>query len=293
MGIEIREDSKFTFRFEKFAGLAPVEISAASITILSPGGLILSGSQPMEIDGNLATKEIDFGLDPAPNQFQRLRNYRAEMTIDGAVHNRFFDIVLCPFQNEVTDADLANEWPGVSGLADSRRGEADSGGVNYFIDRERGEIADYWTGGTVTVFPKEAGAPPSDHVTTGFSAGGRVSFRPVRAAIEAGQPYTIRRNFSAEIRIAGEIVAADLWKKEKRIGLILDGTQVSRLIIYKVFERLFSSLQRGDKEEWKPLFDRYENLYAQELGGLPLVYDSDDIGAAEDSASIGSLLMER
>jgi len=295
MNLEVKEDSTYTFRFEKWSGRSPATISAATLRIFSSGGLELKASSSMTIATNVATLAVNFSVDPSPQSYSLGRNYRAEMTIDSVVHNRLFDIVKYPFVNEITDNDLNNEWDGIETLAASKRGETDSGATDRFVDAERGESDGYWDGGVLNIFPLGDVGQCSEHVVTSWTSSSKTMiYAPARAtAIVAGQAYTVRRNLSREIIAGGEIVAADLWKKERRIALVLDGTQVSRLIIYKVLERLFGGLIRGTDEEWVPLYERYQNLYEQELASMPLEYDDDEIGAAEHQTGLGSVIMDR
>jgi len=295
MSLEVKEDSTYTFRFEKYLGRSPASISAATLRIFSSGGLELKTSTPMTISANAASLAVNFAVDPSPQSYSLGRNYRAEMTVDGVVHNRLFDIVKYPFVNEVTDNDLNTEWDGIETLAATKRGETDSGDTDEAVDAERGEATGYWDGGIINFFPLGDVGQCSEHtVTTWTSSTKTFKFDPPRgSAIVAGQAYTVRRNFSREISAAGEIVSADLWKKEKRAALVLDGSQLSRLIIYKTLERLFGGLIRGTDEEWVPLFERYQNLYSQELASIPLEYDSDEIGALETVTGLGSVIMDR
>lgn len=291
MNIEIRKDSSHVFEYEKLERNLPATILAASIRILASNGREILGTTPMTISGNKASYEADFSLSPLAERISLGRNFLAEMTIDRVVHNRLFDLVKYPFVNEVTEKDLADENRIVSGGVNEARGEADSGDVNFLIDIERIEPEDFWKGGKLIVYPLENASGAEDqitvHQTTGFDSIGKVlSFKPNRSTPITTESYSLRRSHSEGIRLAGEIVQADLWKKNKRSSLILDSTQVSRLIVYKFFERFFGELATGKDSEYAYQFERYKNLYGGEFENFPLLYDQNDDGGIDPDTEI-------
>lgn len=285
MNIEVKEDSTYQFSFTKYVNDSESNISAATISIKSPGGTEYLASTAMSVSGATATYSVDFSSDPSAGTYSIDRNYLAILTIDGTVYNRFFDIVRYPFVNECTIVDLQKENRRALDLAGYKlSGDAESGTTTTLVDsRLIGQ--DTFVGGIVEVFPTDNDSYTQTATVTLFNdSTGEVTFSPALSTAVSTNAYSIRRSFSEDIDRAGEVVKTDLWKREQRAYLVIDYTQLKQMIVYKFFERMFAkrrtSTNDDDRDHVQYMY--YSDQYSAEVNGLPLIYDMDNDGAISD-----------
>lgn len=282
MNLEVKEDSTFTFSFTKLVDGLASNISTATIVLLSNTGETQLSSTAMTINNNVATYANDFSGTPENGEWAvKKQNYQAIMTIDGVEYVRLFDIVRYPFINEVTGNDLLSENRGyLEGKGFRIKGRSDSGTVNTLVDT-RLIGADDLTGGQLEVYTNSASEQGyvgkiTDHNTTT----GTLTFTPDRETAVSTNEYNATSSWDSDIQSAGEIVRESLWKQDRRPYLIIDNTQVSRLIIYKFFERLSAKCRRAisDEDVDHINYMYYSDLYQREMAGMSLRYDENDDG---------------
>ena len=288
MNLEIKEDnSSYAFTFNKYANDTASTISTATIAIESNAGTEILAATTMDtISGGSASHTIDFSAD---TDYVIARNYKAVMVIDSVTHIRLFDIVKYPFQNEVNIETLRDEnRQALDEIAGSTaEGTADSGSTTTLVDATLSG-QDTYLGGVIKIYPAVATDITTEHTITIDDGAGALTFTPARGVTVGTQQYSIRRSFQEDIDRAGDIVQADLFKLDKRAYLILDNTQVSNMIVYKFFERMFALKRRAVSDDDTNHINKiyYQELYDGELTGLPLRYDANadnNISAGEES----------
>lgn len=287
MSIEIREDSQYTFTYEKIRSDLPQLITEATITIFSNTGETILEETSMSVTSNVASYNIDLS---AYDDFELGTNYRVQYDIDGEVISYFFSVVKCPFVNPVDDQDLVNENPIVRKGVWEAKGQADSGTFDTIVDTERTEAYQHWYGGVIEILPLDDANQITKHQINDYdNTINTITFTPTRSTAVTTENYVIRRSYQAQINLAGEKVAEDLWKNDKRIYLLLDSTQAKRLIIYKFFETYFQGLRdaEGDKQDLQ--FKYYLEKYNAEIASLKFDYDANEDGVIDDSEKGESL----
>lgn len=283
MNIEIKEDSTYIFSFTKYENDIESNISTATISTKTPSGTEILSTTAMTISGGTATYSLDTS---ASDSYKIDRNFQAILTIDDNTHVRLFDIVKYPFINEVTIIDLQKENRSALELAGFKKeGEAESGTVNTALDSSFIGSETY-VGGEIEIYPIDNSEITQRFDITAFNdTTGQFSFAPDRDNAVTTNRFQVRRSFAEEIEQAGDIVQSDLWKRDQRAYLILDNTQVNRMITYKFFELLFAkrrtSLNDDDRDNVQ--YNYYRDLYNTEYNGLPLAYDQNENGSIEDS----------
>jgi hypothetical protein len=279
VNIEIKDDSTYTFTFTKIVNGLPSDITSATIALFSPSGSGYLAAVAMDIASNVATKEIDFS-DDAGGAWSLDQNYKAVMIIDGVTYVRLFDVVRYPFVNEVTQVDLENENAGAligKGLRVS--GKASAGTVGTLTDSRLIGIGSL-KGGQLEIFSNFSTiASHNAQITAHDTTTGVLTFTPVRVAAVSTENYSASSSFDNQIEQAGEIVCEQLWMQERRPYLIIDNSQVKRMIIYKFFSRLFAQNRRSMREEDVDHVNYlyYDDLYMK-MWKLPLRYDRTNDG---------------
>ena len=285
MNIEIREDSSYTFTYTKIVNGLASNISTATIGLYDNSGVVQVASVAMNITDNVATYTVDLSGAPLGGSWDVNINYKAVMVIDGEYVVRLFDIVKYPFINEVTQLDLEAENSGaLIGKGARVKGTATSGTISTLIDTRLVGI-DTLAGGQVEIYTTSAsGSSHLASITAHNTTTGEITFSPVRdTAVAVGADYNATCSFDGRITTAGEIVQEQLWMQDRRPYLIVDNSQVKRMIIYKFFERLFAQNRRAISED---NVDHVNYLYYRELyeniWKLPLKYDETEDGNIED-----------
>ena len=294
MNIEIKEDATYIFSFTKYENDIESNISTATISTKTPSGDEILASTSMTISGATATYSLDTS---ASASYKIDRNFQAILTIDDNTHVRLFDIVKYPFINEVTIVDLQKENRSALELAGFKKeGEAESGSTTTAVDASF--IGDEtYIGGEIEIYPADNSEITQKFNITAFDdSTGTFTFAPPRDTAVSTNRFQVRRSFSEQIEQSGDIVQSDLWKREQRAYLILDNTQINRMITYKFFELLFAkrrtSLNDDDRDNVQ--YNYYRDLYNSEYNGLPLAYDLNENGvidrdeeAIKDSIRLG------
>ncbi len=288
MNIEVKkDDTTHTFTFTKIENGLAVTISTATIVLLSPTKQIQVASTAMTISSNVATFINDFSATPTAGTYGIDRNYQVLMTIDGVEHLSLYDIVKYPFINNVTMDDLRNEnEAGLVGKGLRTKGTADSGTTTTLIDTAELVGTKSLLGGQLEVYTTSASQQTHRATITAHNTGtGELTFTPAIDDAVTTNKYNATGSFDNDIILAGDKVQEALWKKDLRSYLILDNTQVNRMIVYKFFEMLFGKNRRAisetDVDHVNYLY--YKDLYDGELNGLPLHYDRDQNDAISDS----------
>ena len=287
MNIEVKkDDTTHTFTFTKLENGLAVNISTATIILLSPTKDIQVASTAMTISANVATFINDFSGTPLAGDWNVKRNYQVLMTIDGVKHLRLYDIVKYPFINNVTmnDLDLENK-AGLVGKGLRTKGTAESGTTTTLLDAQLIGV-NTLVGGQLEVYTTSASEQTHRATITIHNTGtGELTFTPAIDDAVTTNKYNATSSFDADITLAGDKVQEALWKKDLRSYLILDNTQVNRMIIYKFFEMLFGKNRRAisdtDIDHVNYLY--YKELYDNELNGLPLHYDRNENDAISES----------
>jgi len=282
MNIEIKEDSTYIFSFTKYVNDVESTISSATITTKTPSGTEILASTAMTISGATATYSLDTSAD---SNYSIDRNFQAVLTIDGVTHLRLFDIVKYPFVNEVTIVDLQKEnRPALELAGFKSEGEAESGSTTTAVDASF-IGADTYVGGEIEIYPADnSEITQRFSITTFDDTTGTFTFSPDRDNAVSTNRFQVRRSFAEEIEQAGDIVQSDLWKREQRAYLILDNTQVNRMIVYKFFELMFAKRRTStnDDDRDNVQYNYYRDLYNSEYNGLPLAYDENENGVIDD-----------
>ena len=285
MNIEVREDSSYTFTYTKIVNGLASDITTATIALYDKAGTTQLAITAMSILANVATYTVDFSGTPAGGAWDLNMNYKAVMIIDGVYVVRLFDIVKYPFVNEVTQLDLEAENSGaLVGKGARVKGTATSGTTSTLIDTRLVGI-DTLAGGQVEVYSTSAsGSSHLAEITAHNTTTGQITFAPVRdTAVADGDNYNAAGSFDNRITEAGEIVKEQLWMQDRRPYLIIDNSQVKRMIIYKFFERLFAQNRRSisDEDVDHINYVYYRELY-ENMWKLPLRYDSTEDGNIGD-----------
>ncbi len=279
MSIEIREDSQYTFTYEKIRSDLPQLITTATIAVFDPEGNEMVAETDMSIAINVATYNQDFSIDPTDLEFELGQNYKVVYNIDGEVIVYLFDIVRYPFVNPVSDQDLINENPVVRLGVNEAKGKANSGSTTTIVDTERTEVNQHWYGGQLEVLPLDDADQITKHQVDDYDKPtNTLTFTPARSVAVTTENYVLRRSYKAQIDLAGEKVTEDLNKNAKRIYLLLDSTQCKRLVIYKFFETYFQSKREATDDKNDLQFKYYAEKYGAELNTIKLDYDADDDG---------------
>ena len=287
MNIEVKkDDTAHIFTYTQISDGLADDITTATIVLLSPTKQIQVASTAMTINDNVATYSNDFSATPTAGTYGIDRNYQVIMTIDGVEQFRLYDIVKYPFINNVTQNDLdAENKAGLVGKGLRTKGEADSGTTTTLVDTQLVGINSL-LGGQLEIYTTSASQ--TTHmatITIHNTATGSLTFTPAIDDAVTTNRYNATSSFDNDIVLAGDKVQEALWKKDLRSTLILDNTQVNRMIVYKFFEMLFAknrrSISETDVDHVNYLY--YRDLYDSELNGLPLHYDSDENDAISDS----------
>lgn len=294
MNLEIREDSTYTFTFQRVVDGLTKGLTSATLAIVGSDGEEYQTATAMTVSSNVATKAINFATDPTSLTYSRGRNYKAVITAtysDSTVEviPRLFDIVLYPFVNQVSDQDLISENRMLENGIQEEGGEASSGSTTTLVDLNRSEANDWWNGGKLFVMPLLDDGKITEHTVTDFvSSTGTITFTPARTAVTT-EAYTIRRSYQQQITTAGEIVQADIASNGKQAYLMIDSTQVNRLIIYKCLERWFQQARKAEGDQYDLQFNYYRGEYDKLFNSIPLMYDADDSGSIEeDEQQVGT-----
>lgn len=283
MNLEIREDSQYTFVHTEVRNDLPWLITSALISIIHSDGTTLVDEETMSVVSNVASYNVDFSIDESGGEYALGANYRVVFNIDGKIINRFFDIVRYPFENPVIDQDLIEENPMLRKGQTEEHGQADSGTVSTLIDTERNEPSEYWYGGEMTIIPLNETQQSTVHKVTDYNDSTQeFTFDPPRATAITTENYVIRRSYQQSIDVAGEIVREDLWKNNKRAYLLLDSSQLKRLIIYKFFERYWGVRREAQGDHADLEYARYSDMYKGLISSVPLVLDADDDGVIDE-----------
>ncbi len=283
MNLEVQDKiASYTFEYEKVNKNLPIDITTALIKIFDNGGTELVTEKTMTIVDNKATYTVDFSIDPDNGSWDIDRNFKAELNIDGDFIPQLFDIVKYPFVNHVKDQDLFNEADELQSNASTETGEADSGTTTTLVDSNRDEVDDWWNGGLIKIWQDENTSKITEHTITDFDGStGLITYTPARDdAVVVNDNYELRRSYQLDINRAGDIVKADLLKKEFRAYLVLDDYQLFNLVLWKTLERYFGA-RKNDGADNSAFSDRYlyfKNLYDSEYESLPLNYDSNEDG---------------
>lgn len=289
MNLEIREDSSYTFTFSKTVDNALKAMTSAQLLIYSNGGTVLQSATAMTVSSNVASKTIDFSTDPTGSTYDRARNYKAEYRVtwaDATVEYvaQLFDIVMYPFVNLVTDQNLIDENRMVEMGIQEEGGKASSGTTNTLIDLARVEPDDWWNGGKIFILPLlDDGKIYEVTVTDFVKSTGTLTFTPAIPAAVTTESYTLRRSYQTQINQAGNIVRDDIASQGKRAYLMIDTTQLNRLIIYKAMERYFQQIRKSDTDQYHLQFDYYKKEYDKLFISIPLLYDADEDGSISDT----------
>lgn len=287
MNLEIKEDSTYTFTFERTVDNLTKGLTSATIAILSKGGATYQTATAMTVASNVATKSINFATDPTAGEYSLGRFWQAVIVATYADSTtetivRFFDIVRYPFVNQVKDQDLIDENRYVAEGIQDFGGTASSGSDSTLVDLNRAESDDYWNGGKLFILPLVDTDKVTEHTVTDFvKSTGTLTFTPTRTAVTLEQ-YTLRRSYQAQINLAGKIVQEDLLAQTKLAYLCVDSTQLNRLIVYKCLERYFQPLREQENDKWDLQFKYYQGEYKKLFDSIPLTYDASDDGAIDD-----------
>lgn len=283
--LEIREDSSYTFTFSRTVDNALKGMTSATLVIYNPSGTEYQSSTAMTVTSNVATKAIDFATDPTDKEYSRDRNYKVEFRItwaDATVEHfaQFFDLVMYPFANLVKDQDLMDENRMVENGIQEEGGTASSGSTTTIVDLNRIESDDFWNGGKLFILPTDDTGKISEHTVTDFvKSTGTLTFTPALSGGVTTQSYTLRRSYQAQINQAGNIVRDDIAAQGKQAYLMVDSTQVNRLIILKCLERYFQQIRKEEGDQYDLQFKYYKSEYEKLFNSIPLLYDADDDGS--------------
>ena len=286
MNLEVREDqTDYRFAYSKVVNDLPVNITNASYRILGTSGSVFVSATNMDIIDNTASAVIDFSVNPGSNKYDRGRNYRFEMTIDGQVINQFFNIVRYPFVNLVNDEDLIDENDYLASGVALKTGQANSVGntdATILIDSNRVEADAYWQGGEIKIFPLTDTNPITEHQVTNYlKAGGIIYFDPPRSTAPTTERYSIRRSYQKMIDIAGDRVKEHIQVQNEDAYLLIDSTQVNRLIVLKAIANFFQVKRKEKDDEYDIQFQFYTSEYEKLFASINLMFDEDDSGAID------------
>ena len=194
---------------------------------------------------------------------------------------RIFDIFLYVFVNNVTDDDLFAENDSIKDDSFNHSGTASGGTTATLIDSDLYEADDTYNGGLITMFIDNV--PHEREITDYVKSTGTITFTPVvDVAISSGINYSLRGSYQDGIDLAGTKVQLDFKKMAKRASLVIDSYTLIPLIVYKFFEMYFFKLVKEDGNEYDIKFQFYKDKYYNELGSIPLVYDSDGDGLQDE-----------
>lgn len=293
MSLEVREDSTYTFSHEKIVSNVPTLIESATARILDRNGSVLQASTTMDLSGsavNIASLTVDFSDDPSTSlTYARARNYRIEMTIDNVIYNYFFDIVRYPFVNLVTDQDLIDENSMLADGIAEEEGDATDGSSTSIIDTNRLESDDFWNGGKVTIFPIEDTGSIEERLITNFIKDtGTIVFDPAITTPVTTEHYLLRKSYQSLITRAGNIVKDDIASAKEKAYLMIDSSQVNRLIIYKALEKYLIPIRKEKDDQYDIMIQEYREQYNKLFLSIPLIFDQDDSGSISDDEAKGS-----
>lgn len=283
--LEIREDSSYTFTFSRTVDNALKGMTSASLLIYDSSGSVYQSSTAMTVSSNVATKAINFATDPTGLTYSKDRNYKVEYRVvwaDTTVEYfaQFFDIVMYPFANLVTDQDLMDENRMIENGIQEEGGTASSGSTTTLVDLNRIESDDFWNGGKLFILPTDDTGKISEHTVTDFvKSTGTLTFTPALSGGVTTQSYTLRRSYQAQINQAGNIVRDDIAAQGKKAYLMVDSTQVNRLIVCKCLERYFQQIRKADGDQYDLQFKYYKEEYDKLFNSIPLLYDTDEDGS--------------
>lgn len=283
MNLEIREDSQYTFTHVEVRNDLPWNITTATLSIYGYDGVKIVDSVAMSVTSNTASYNVNFSVDISSTEWSRSQNYRAEFNIDGVYYQRFFDIVRSPFICRVVDRDLIEEDSSLQDGRMEQAGQADSGTTTTIIDTERREPEQYWYGGKIRIIPLVDSDQVTEHQITNFDNDtNELTFEPARSLAITTENYIIRRSYQSSIDASAEIVKEDLWRNGKRAHLLLDSSQINRLVIYKFFERYWQVKREATDDSADLKFKHYEQKYKDTIGGLVAIMDADDDGIIDE-----------
>lgn len=292
MNIEIAEDTSYTFTYTKTdSGAVPGTITTATLRILGPTGSVYQASTAMTIASPNATKAINFATDPTDLTYSRDRNYQVEYTIDGSVYREFFDLVRVPFSNRVVDQDLINENRLMLDGVAEQSGVASSGTTLTLVDLGQSESDDHWNGGQITILPlTDTGVVIERLVTDYVKSTGTITFTPAATAVTT-ERYFIRRSYKAMTDAAADRVREDILSQGNPAYLLIDSTQVKRLIVLKTLESYFQQMRSAEGDKYDLQFKYYETEYKRQLAAIPLIIDIDDSGGIDSEEEKGQAFM--
>lgn len=301
MNLEVVEESSYTFSFERIESNATKELTSATLRILSAGGAVYQAAVAMTVSANIATKAINFATNPTGLAYAIGRDWQAEFSLtyaDATTEKivRFFDIVRYLFVNLVTDLLVIDENKFLEDGIQAQAGRASSGSTSTLVDVNRVEANDFWNGGKLIILPILDTGKVSEHKITAFvKSTGTITFTPVSEAVTT-ESYTIRKSYQTSITTAGDIVREDMLSQSKRAYLMVDSTQLNRLILYKFMERYFQQVRKAKDDEYDLQFQYYGAKYKELFQAIPLTYDLNEdgkIGADEIASTFAVLNLSR
>jgi hypothetical protein len=276
MNLEVRYgDTAHVFSYSKVEKNQAVNITTATITITDRQGSELQAETNMTISGNTAS----YTWDSSDQEIDC--NYIAIMKIDGVYINRFFDIYYYPFQNLVVDSDLFKEDSRLKNEIAEFSGKADSGNTSTLVDANLADTSDDdYNGGLIELFYD--GKSEIRKITDYSASTNTVTFSPVvNTAVSEGLGYCIRKSYQELIDLAGEQMQERFQQMEKRPYLLIDHSQMNRVIIYKAIELYYKDKRKEIDDEYDLKMRYYQDALNTYMETTIWKYDSNSTGTLD------------
>jgi len=94
----------------------------------------------------------------------------------------------------------------------------------------------------------------------------------------ADEIWGVQSNYDTQIAEAFQEVKSDIKDKGRRPAMLIDGTQLRKLIILKAFQIIFFDFAKAEDDIWFVRYEQMRETYEMRFSKLIIKYDADEDG---------------
>ena len=112
----------------------------------------------------------------------------------------------------------------------------------------------------------------------------------------ADEIWSVQSNYDTQIAEAFKEVIGDIEDKGRRSAMLIDGSQIDKLVVLKTFQNIFFNFTKAGDDIWFIRFEKIEEAYKMRFSKLIIKYDADEDGiidSDEKSITQGQITFRR
>lgn len=271
-------DTFKTYIYENNRKVIP---TSATLTVYKPASttvLVDAAAMTVASDGLLSYSLTTAHNDTLGEAYKAVVAY----VVSGTTYylTLYYNVVNSKLHQVVTDADLTNELPQLSGKMFAVHATVDSGSTSTIVaDELKMYEDDYFTGGLATNLTSGEIREVTDFV----SSTGTATTTTFATANAAGDNVRLQRSFARETQRAFEKIEEEIKKKGKQVYLILDPYDLREVHILFSVAEVCKGMAIDSASFWWDMWKDYEEKASNAFNSLNFKYDASGDGILSDS----------